>query len=431
MDYNQTVEYLLGKLPMYSRVGAVAFKKDLVNTEKLCAFLGNPHTKFKSVHVAGTNGKGSTSHMLAAVFQAAGYHTGLYTSPHLRDFRERIKVDGAWISEDFVIDFVKRIRPMIELLEPSFFEITVAMAFDYFAFQRVDIAIIEVGLGGRLDSTNIINPELSVITNIGYDHMNMLGDTLEKIAFEKAGIIKPKTPVVVGEKREESYRVFVEKAASVAADLSFADQQRFVAQWKFDRHELVAELTSIHNNDKQYFHLDLTGIYQVKNFVTVMEAVHRMQNKNWNISEAALRKGLRHVKKLTGLHGRWEVIHTDPLVVLDVAHNEDGIREVVSQIEITDHEELHLVIGMVKDKETKKIVSLLPKHAQYYFTKAQIPRALPEEQLAEIAASVGLSGSYFPDVNTAFQEAFQHAGKMDLIVVCGSVFVVGELNIQA
>ncbi|HTQ28283.1 MAG TPA: folylpolyglutamate synthase/dihydrofolate synthase family protein [Puia sp.] len=429
MDYNQTVDYLLGKLPMFSRIGAAAFKKDLTNTKKLCAFLGDPQTRFKSVHIAGTNGKGSTSHMLAAVFQSAGYQTGLYTSPHLRDFRERIKINGTWISEEFVVDFVERIRPMIEELEPSFFEITVAMAFDYFAQRQVDIAIVEVGLGGRLDSTNIITPELAVITNISYDHMNMLGDTLDKIAYEKAGIIKPRVPVVVGEKQDDTHAVFASKAASLEAPLYFADQHRYVAAWEFKRHLLVAEVTSSHDNSKQYYQLDLHGLYQLKNLVTVLEALQRLQELGWNITETHIQNSLERVKKLTGLHGRWEVIHENPLVILDVAHNEDGIRQLALQIEVTDHESLHIVIGMVKDKETAKIVSLLPPHARYYFTKAQIPRALPEEQLAAIAAAAGLHGNHYPDVNTAFRQALSQAGRKDLVMVCGSVFVVGELDV--
>ncbi len=413
---------------MFSRIGSAAFKKDLTNTLALCEFLGNPHTKFKSVHVAGTNGKGSTSHMLAAIFQTAGYTTGLYTSPHLHDFRERIKVNGRMIDEDFVIRFVQRVKGMIEKIEPSFFEITVAMAFDYFAARKVDIAIIETGLGGRLDSTNVITPELSVITNISYDHVNMLGDTLGKIAYEKAGIIKYQVPAVIGEQHPETAPVFEQKAAEQEAPLYFADHKRFVAEWKFEKQELVAEVTSVASNDKQYYRLDLTGIYQVKNLVTVLESIHILEQRGWNITETHIQKALQHVKKLTGLHGRWEKIRENPTVILDVGHNEEGIRQIVRQIEITDHEELHIVIGMVKDKDTAKIVSLLPPHANYYFTKADIPRALPEEQLAEQAYAAGLSGKPYPDVNTALQVAINRANEKDLIVVCGSVFVVGELR---
>jgi len=416
---------------MFSRIGTAAFKKDLTNTRSLCEFLGNPHTKFKSIHIGGTNGKGSTSHMLASVFQTAGYKTGLYTSPHLKDFRERIRINGEIVAENFVVDFVDRIKPLIESIEPSFFEITVAMAFEYFALHQVDIAIIEVGLGGRLDSTNIITPELSVITNIGYDHMNMLGNTLDKIAYEKAGIIKKNIPVVVGEDHPETHSVFVNKAREENAPLSFADKKRFVADWRFEKQELVAEVTSVHSNDKHYYYLDLNGIYQVKNLITVIEAINILQQLNFNISEAQVHRGLKHVKRLTGFHGRWELVHEQPRIVLDVGHNEDGVREIVRQIEITDHEELHLVLGMVKDKETEKILSLLPKQGHYYFTKAQIPRALSEEELAKKAKDSGLNGNHYSHVQIALQAAVSHANKKDLIVVCGSVFVVGEIDMSA
>ena len=428
MTYDQTIDYLFTRLPMYSRIGAAAFRKDLTNTITLCKSLGDPQTKFKSVHIAGTNGKGSTSHMLAAIFQTAGYKTGLYTSPHLKDFRERIRVNGEMIKEKFITGFVEGIQPLIEEIEPSFFEITVAMAFDYFVKEEVDIAIIEVGLGGRFDSTNIITPELSVITNISYDHMNLLGDTLEKIAFEKAGIIKQSIPVVIGERQPATYEVFEKKAVGQNAPLSFADQKRFVAEWKMEKHELVAEVTTSHNNEKEYYHLDLTGIYQLRNLVTVLETVFQLRQKGWNITDQHIQKAMKQVKKLTGLHGRWEVIRENPFIVLDVGHNEDGIRQLTRQVEITDHEALHIVIGLVKDKELDKIMELLPKHAQYYFTKAQIPRALPEDQLAEKAKENGLTGNHYPEVNKALQAAIGNAGKKDLIIVCGSVFVVGEVN---
>jgi len=430
MTYQEMIDYLFTRLPMFSRIGAAAYKADLTNTIKLCQAIGDPHTKFRSVHVAGTNGKGSVSHMLAAIFQTAGYKTGLYTSPHLKDFRERITINGEFISKVFIIDFVEKIKPLIEEIEPSFFEITVAMAFQYFAKQKVDIAVVEVGLGGRLDSTNIISPELSVITNISYDHMNLLGSTLENIAFEKAGIIKKNIPVVIGEYQNATHEVFEKKAAQENAMLIFADKKRFVAEWKFDKTELVAEVTSTHNNEKNYYHLDLTGIYQIKNLVTVLEAVHQMQQKDWKINESHLQKALRQVKRLTGLHGRWEIVHEHPTIALDVAHNEDGIKQLVEQIEITDHEELHIVIGLVKDKNIEKILSLLPKHAHYHFTRAQIPRALPEIELLEKANAAGLKGNHFPDVNTALRYAISEAGKKDLIIVCGSVFVVGEVELN-
>jgi len=430
MDYPQTIDFLFNRLPMFSRIGAAAFKNNLDNELALCDFLGNPHRKFRTVHVGGTNGKGSVSHMLASVFQTAGYKTGLYTSPHLRDFRERIKINDKPVRKEFVVDFTERVGNLISEIEPSFFELTVAMAFEYFAQEHVDIAIVEVGLGGRLDSTNIITPDLSVITNISYDHMNMLGDTLEKIAFEKAGIIKPFIPVVVGEHQPAISAVFEKMAEDQSADLSFADQQRFIAEWKFENHKLVAEVTSPHSNDKQYYYLDLTGIYQTRNLLTVLESVHILRAKGWNLPEEKVKKALSRVKKLTGLYGRWELIHQQPMIVLDVGHNEEGIRQITRQIEITDHEELHVVIGLVKDKEIEKILALLPRHANFYFTKAQIPRALPEEQLAEKAHTLGLKGDPYPDVNTALQTALNNCSKKDLIVVCGSVFVVGEVMLQ-
>ncbi len=428
MNYQQTIDYLFTRLPMFSRIGAAAYKADLTNTVKLCESLGSPQTKFKTIHVAGTNGKGSVSHMLAAILQIAGYKTGLYTSPHLRDFRERIKVDGEMVSEKFVIDFTEKIKPLIEEISPSFFEITVAMAFEYFAEQTVDVAIIEVGLGGRLDSTNIITPELSVITNIGWDHMNLLGNSLEKIAFEKAGIIKKEVPVIIGEILPETIPVFESVAKEKNAPLSVASQKKQVVDWHWEKHELIVEVSEEHHTDHKTWHLDLPGIYQTKNLLTVLEACHHLKEQGWKIDDDIIQKGLKQVKKLTGLHGRWEIIHQSPTVVLDVAHNVDGIKQLVQQIELTDHRELHIITGMVKDKEVERILSLLPKEAHYYFTKAQIPRAIPENELAAKANLVQLIGHSFPDVNIALKSALQHAHPEDLVIVCGSVFLVGEVN---
>ncbi len=412
---------------MYSRIGAAAFKEDLTNTIALCEALGNPHKKLKCLHIAGTNGKGSTSHMLAAILQSAGYKTGLYTSPHLKDFRERIKIDGEMIKEEYVVDFVERIKPYIISIEPSFFEITVAMAFDYFAKEQVDIAVIEVGLGGRLDSTNIITPLLSIITNIGWDHMNMLGNTLAKIAFEKAGIIKKGIPVVVGEALLETKPVFLAKATEENAAISIATDQLYVADWHEKESSLQITVVNKSNEAHITYELDLQGIYQLKNILTVLESVKHLQEQGWKIDEAAIHKGLRHTKKITGFYGRWDIIRRNPTLVLDVGHNEDGIKQIAEQIEITDHNNLHIVIGLVKDKEADKVLALLPKHAAYYFTKAQIPRALPEDMLAAKANGAGLKGNHYPDVNMAVKEALNHAKKNDLILVCGSVFVVGEV----
>ena len=413
---------------MFSRIGSAAFKKDLTNTIRLCEVLGNPHHQFKSIHVAGTNGKGSVSHILAAVLQTAGYKTGLYTSPHLKDFRERIKVNGKVCEEDFVIDFTEKMQSLIEEIEPSFFEITVAMAFEYFAQQKVDIAVIEVGLGGRLDSTNIITPELCVITNIGLDHVNMLGESLEKIAFEKAGIIKQNIDVVIGEVLPETKPVFEKGASEKNAPLHFASEKRYVADWKHDHHQLHITTADIPTGAHENYTIDLPGIYQVKNVLTALEAIHQLQLKKWKISKGDILKGFSQTKKITGLHGRWEEIQQHPAIVLDVAHNEDGMKQIAEQLELSIYHHLHIIIGMVKDKEVEKILKLLPKHATYYFTKAQIPRALPEDELAEIAAAIGLQGKLFADVNSALKEARQHAHKDDLILISGSVFLVGEID---
>ncbi len=414
---------------MFSHIGAAAFKKDLTNTIALCEALGNPQTKIKTIHVAGTNGKGSTSHMLAAVLQNAGYKTGLYTSPHLHNFRERIKVNGSMCEEAFVVDFTSRIMPLIDTIEPSFFEITVAMAFDYFALQKVDIAIIEVGLGGRLDSTNIITPELSVITNIGYDHMNMLGDTLQLIAYEKAGIIKLNIPVVIGEYLPETKPVFIDKAKAENAPIIFAQEKRSVAEFTNQHHQLQIAVAEHGTDKREDYVLDLPGVYQIKNLVTVLEALHQLRLRGWNIPEAIVKKALHQVKKLTGFYGRWQLVHEHPSIVLDVAHNEDGIKQLVEQLELTTYNNLHIVMGMVKDKDISKMLQLLPKNATYYFTKAPIPRALREQELHAAAATFNLQGHYYPTVNTALQAAVNKAHKDDLLLVCGSVFIVAEVDI--
>ncbi len=428
--YQQTLDYIFTRLPMYSRIGAAAYRNDLTNTIALCNALDNPQQHFKSIHIAGTNGKGSTSHLLAAILQSAGYKTGLYTSPHLKDFRERIRLNGAMVPEQYVVDFINRIEPQVELLDPSFFEITVAMAFDYFAGEAVDAGVIEVGLGGRLDSTNIIRPELSVITNIGLDHMNMLGNTRQEIAYEKAGIIKHGVPVVVGETLPETMPVFERRAAEEKAPLIIATDHYFVTDWHIEPHTLNVQVEDKKTGNHAVYEVELQGIYQLKNLLTVLESVRQLQQKGWDIGDAAVRRGLAQVKKLTGLHGRWDIIHRHPQVVLDVAHNEDGMKQLAEQIEITDHTNLHIVIGMVKDKEIDEALSYLPRQASYYFTKARIPRAMPEEQLAAKAASLGLTGNHYPDVNTALKTALVHAGKEDLVLVCGSVFVVGEVTID-
>lgn len=428
MNYRETIDYLYSRLPMFSRIGPPAFKHDLTNTLAICAWLNNPERKFKSIHIAGTNGKGSVSHMLAAILQTAGYKTGLYTSPHLKDFRERIKINGEMIAEKSVVDFTQRIIPLIEKIEPSFFEITVGMAFDYFENEKVDIAIIETGLGGRFDSTNVITPELSIITNIGWDHMNMLGNTLEKIAFEKAGIIKPGVPIIVGEVTSDIQKIFAEVSSEKKSPLFFAADKWQVTDWHWEKQHLITEVAEKHKTDHKIYHLDLPGLYQTKNLLPVLESCSQLYKAGWKIDEVTILHGLQHAKKITGLHGRWEIIQTSPLVVLDVAHNTDGINQLVQQIELTGHNQLHVIIGMVKDKEVDKVLSLLPENANYYFTKAAGSRALPEDELAAKAETAGLKGTIWPEVNSALKEAMQKAHPDDMIIICGSVFLVGEVN---
>ena len=427
MTYTETIDYLFSRLPMFSRMGAAAIKSDLVNTLKICGWLGDPQQKFKSIHIAGTNGKGSCSHMIAAVLQECGYKTGLYTSPHLKDFRERIRINGEMISKEFVISFTERIKPLIEEINPSFFELTVGMAFEYFVSERVDIAVIETGLGGRLDSTNVILPELSVITNIGMDHMNILGDTLELIAAEKAGIIKKQVTAIIGESADTTDEVFLSKAAALHAPIVFADKRYYASDWTHKNGYLVTDIVNSHDQSRVSYQLDLAGYYQLKNLVTVSETLHQLRLKKFDLPQERVAKALKQVKKLTGLHGRWDVIHQHPQVILDVAHNEDGIRQLVNQVELSDFRQLHIIIGMVKDKEIDKVLALLPKEAEYYFTRAQIPRALPENILFEKAAATGFHGEAYPEVNIALKTALGKASGEDLILVCGSVFVVGEV----
>ncbi|WP_345950966.1 folylpolyglutamate synthase/dihydrofolate synthase family protein [Mucilaginibacter sp. PAMB04274] len=434
MNYAETLNYLYNQLPMFTRVGTSAFKKDLTNTIALCDRLGNPQHQFKSVHVAGTNGKGSTSHMLAAVLQTAGYKTGLYTSPHLKDFRERIRINGQMISEDEVVDFVAKHRADFEEIEPSFFEMTVALAFDAFARHEVDIAVIEVGLGGRLDSTNIITPLLSIITNIGWDHMNMLGNTLPKIAAEKAGIIKPGIPVIIGEHQPEVAQVFIEKAQKAGAELIFASEQwneGSIEPGTRNREALENEkylsasfeaLNATHN-----LQLDLTGSYQLKNVKAVLCAVQELNTQGFNIAVKHVAEALRQVKTLTGLQGRWQTLSTHPLTICDTGHNPDGILEVLKNIAAVPYEHLHFVIGMVNDKDITKVLNLLPKDATYYFCKPDIPRGLEVQSLQQQAMMVGLQGKTYPTVPEALQAAQQKAGPKDLVFAGGSTFVVAEI----
>ncbi len=430
VNYNETLEYLLTRLPMFQRSGPAAYKNNLDNTLRLDELYDHPHLKFRSIHVAGTNGKGSVSHMLAAILQKAGYKTGLYTSPHLKDFRERIRINGVMMPEEEVVKWLEHYRTNNELwkIEPSFFELTVAMAFGYFARQNVDVAVVEVGLGGRLDSTNIITPELSVITNIGLDHTNLLGDTIELIAAEKSGIIKKSVPVVIGTTQKETQSVFQNKAGIENAPLFFADQEYGVS-YAMQGIDGKKYLNVEQFGEPVYLdiEMDLLGSYQHKNLPAVLKAVDILNEKGYRISEQAIRWALANVTGLTGLQGRWQVIGNNPLIVCDTGHNEDGIREVVEQVNNTPHKTLHFVFGTVADKNPDKVLALLPKNARYYFVKADIERALDKEILNTAARRFGLVGECYPSVAEGLSNARNNAEKHDLIVVGGSTFVVAEI----
>ncbi len=428
-NYEEVINYLYDHLPYYQRSGQTAYKESLDNTIALDLMFNHPHKNFKSVHVAGTNGKGSVSHMLASILTESGYKTGLYTSPHLKDFRERIRINGVMIEKEFVVEFVERYLQLNinQGLDPSFFELTVLMAFDYFSSCEADIAIIEVGLGGRLDSTNIIKPELSVITNISYDHTFFLGDTLGKIALEKAGIIKSQIPVVIGETHPQTSIIFNGIANELSAPLGFADQNYSVGTGLFSL-EGEQVFTVRKGGEVVYSDLkvDLLGNYQSKNICTVLMAVEQLRKQGWKIPEKALRRGLSQVCQNTGLMGRWQIIGANPRIVCDTGHNEGGMREVVSQISKTPFKKLHFIIGMVNDKDIAGVLNLLPRDAIYYFTKASIPRALDEKQLLKMAAFFKLEGSSYPTVADALEAARKNATAEDLIFVGGSTFVVAE-----
>ncbi len=428
MNYEQALQYLYYQLPMFQRVGPKAFKKNLDNIKALCHHLGQPQNAFKSVHIGGTNGKGSTAHALSAILQQAGYKIGLYTSPHYRDFRERIKINGEYIEAQAVVDFVANNKGYFEKLKPSFFEITVALAFQYFAEQQVDIAIVEVGLGGRLDSTNVLSPILSVITNISFDHTNFLGGTLPLIAGEKAGIIKPNTPVVIGEIHSETRPVFEAKAAEMNAPIYFAEQnywcknvERTFLSQKFDVYKQTALFYP-------YLQSDLQANYQLKNLVTIFQSVEMLPQLGFPISRSHLYSALKQVKKTSKLLGRWQVLSdSNPIVIADSAHNIAGIQYAIQQIRATKFEQLHFVFGTVKDKNPNKILALLPKSALYYFCKADMPRGLDALQLEEKAAEFGLKGSAYPSVVSALEAAKKTAQSQDLVYIGGSIFVVAEI----
>ncbi len=404
MTYNQTTEWLFNQLPMYQKMGKKAYKADLSNTIKLVDYLNNPETKFKSIHVGGTNGKGSTSHMLASILQEEGYNVGLYTSPHLKDFRERIKINGKMISETFVVDFVQDHKEFFEKEQLSFFEMTVGMAFDYFAKKQVDIAIIEVGLGGRLDSTNVITPEVSVITNIGLDHTQFLGDTLAKIAIEKGGIIKPSIPCVIGATTIETKAVFENISKNRKSTLFFAE-----------------------DNTACIYETDLLGNYQQQNSKTALQTIEVLKNKGWNIVKTSIEKGFKNVVTNTGLQGRWQQLNDKPLTICDTAHNVEGLSYVIPQLLSQDCEVLHIVLGFVADKNIDEILRLFPQKAIYYFTKPNNSRALSEITLKAKAEYFGLQGESYDTVKKAYDKAKEQTNDSDLIYIGGSTFVVAEI----
>jgi len=430
MTYKETLDYLYVQMPMYQRIGAAAYKADLNNTWTICNLLGNPQHAFRSVHIAGTNGKGSTSHMLASILQEKGLKTGLYTSPHLTDFRERIRINGIKIPEEKVIRFVEKYKPEFEKIQPSFFEMTVGLAFDHFREEKVDIAIIEVGLGGRLDSTNVITPLLSVITNISFDHMQFLGDTLEKIAKEKAGIIKPGIPVVIGESQEDIRQIFIEKAREEQSEIVFADAEFTAGKsstWEPDTGMMCIDI--FRNNTIYLSNLEspLGGNYQKKNIVTVCAACEVLASRVEPVSADDIRIGILNVIKNTGFAGRWQILSRVPLTICDTGHNEAGLWEVLDQISRTPHENLHFVFGLVNDKEIDNILQMLPKDATYYFCKADIPRGLDSNELRIKAHGYGLTGEAFDSVKKALKAAHQDAGMKDLVFIGGSTFVVAEV----
>jgi len=399
MNYKDTISYLYEKLPMYQRSGSIAYKKDIGNIIKASEILGNPHLDFKSIHIAGTNGKGSTSHMISSVLQEAGYKVGLYTSPHLKDFRERIKINGNIISKRLVINFIKKHKSNFEKIHMSFFELTVAMAFNYFSEENIDIAVIECGLGGRLDSTNIILPEVSVITNISLDHTDLLGDTLEKIALEKSGIIKKNTPVIIGRKQKETKRIFEQKASKENSKIIYAKNFNYKC--------------------------DLKGHYQKENIDTAITTIKNLDK--FKIDEKDIKKGLNNIVKNTSLQGRWQIISNEPLIICDTAHNIDGLNVVVNQINKIQFNNLHFIIGLVNDKNIDSILSILPKKAYYYFCQAKVPRAMNKTDLQTESKKFNLKGEIFPSVKKALNQAKKRSKRNDLIFVGGSTFVVAEI----
>ena len=423
MNYQETLDYLFNSAPLFQHVGKDAYKEGLDNTLTLDEYFGHPHRSFRTIHVAGTNGKGSCSHTIAAILQAAGYKTGLYTSPHLVDFRERIRVNGEPVSEDFVIDFVEKHRHFTEPLHPSFFELATAMAFHYFEQQKVDVAVIEVGLGGRLDCTNIIHPDMCVITNISFDHIQFLGDTLGKIAGEKAGIIKKDTPVVIGETVPETRSVFAARAEEAGAPITFAEDEHLLHSYSRAQDGSYIYDTE----DYPALHGQLGGLCQEKNTNTILSAIRVLKQLGYQFSDDNVRTGFAQVCQLTGLMGRWQKLADEPLTICDTGHNIGGIRYIVSQLQQQRYEHLHIVIGMVNDKDINGVLDLLPRNAVYYFTQASVKRALKAEQVKELAEYHGLHGESFPTVGEAYHAAQSAASRRDMIYIGGSSFIVADL----
>ncbi|MFD1187304.1 bifunctional folylpolyglutamate synthase/dihydrofolate synthase [Pontibacter rugosus] len=428
MTYQDCLDYLYQQLPMYQRIGNAAFKKSLDNIVALCEAMGQPQHQFKSIHVAGTNGKGSSSHMLAAVLQESGYKTGLYTSPHLKSFTERVRINGQELPQDYLVQFVEQYKPLFERVKPSFFEMTVALAFKYFAEEQVDIAVIEVGLGGRLDSTNIITPVASLITNISLDHQSMLGDTITAIAAEKAGIIKPSVPAVISMKQLEAQEVFETKAEEMQAPLLFADDQFRVDVTSSNLQRQVFQVYYKEQVFLQGLELDLAGSYQKYNLPGVLQVLKLMHELGYAISDKAVRTGLANVKALTGLKGRWQVLQQEPLMLCDTGHNEDGVKQIVKGLEQLQTKQVHIVFGAVNDKDVSTILALLPKHYTYYFCEAAIPRALPVSELLLKAQHIGLNGTAYTTVAEAIAAAKANATPDEVIFVGGSTFVVAEIE---
>ena len=425
-EYQNTIDYLYERLPVFSRIGKAALKPDLTNTLKLCEALGDPQTKFKSVHIAGTNGKGSTSHALAAVLQDAGYKTGLYTSPHLTDFRERIRINGKEVRKEWVTSFIARIKDTIEAISPSFFEVTVAMAFAYFAEEKVDIAVIETGLGGRLDSTNVITPLLSIITNISYDHKDLLGTTLPQIAAEKAGIIKPGIPVVIGEQHDETERIFFEHSVRKQSTLYYAQSLWGMVRVKEDAK--YQYFKAVNNGRREIYDLqtDLLGNYQQHNLKTILTAAEVLSHHDFKLTTEKSIASLAHVKKATGLRGRWDWLQEHPAIICDVAHNAAGLKEVMAQWHNVAAGRKHIVVGFVKDKDIMESLAEFPADAIYYFCNAQMPRALLASELKTLAREINLYGNDYPTVADGIQAAQSNMYNSDALLITGSFFIVGE-----